>query len=193
MSKKGKRLRAADERRRSSLREMIVCFLFGLLLTAMLLAEASYVCPQYAELETHHGAYSALNRVSKSRSRGKCYRLLLKDGECFYVHRSLDAEAFEAQAREDEELIVLADARRGLWRLCSGLRGEAIAFEIRTEAGETLLDYASSCVNFQKRKQTRMVYDGALALLLMLFALLALRNWKKYDRELREMKARKGT
>lgn len=193
MSKKGRRLRAADEGRRSSLREMIACFLCAALLIALLLAEASYSSPQYEELEVHRGELSVLKSVSKHRSRAKHYRLILKDGGTFYVHCGLDAEAFAAQAREGEELIVLADGRRGLWRLCSGTGGDGIAFEIRTAAGETLLDHESTCAYFEKRRVTKMAYDGALALPLLLFALIALRSWKRHDRALREMKARKGT
>lgn len=192
MSKNGRRIRAADQRRRSSFRGMMACFAGAALLIGLLLLEASYSNPPYSDLAEHRGAYADLKTVSQSRSRAKrYYRLIFENGETFCVYRDLDAVAFENRVRRGEELIVLVDERRDLWHIRNSFFGEPLAFEIRTAEGETLRSYASACAWQQKNRRSIMIYDGAFALLLAAFGIAELRSWKRNARLLREMKARK--
>ena len=188
MSKKGRRIRTAEENKKKEFRKMFEFLAMGVVALCILIVDLSYQPPEYAQLERFSGQYQSMERRSSGRRRSDAFGLILEDGSSFYIHQNFNREAFEANVNPGDELIILADTER---HFLIHHTSEPVVYELRETTGEKFRDYEKTLAYMQReRRRYRIIY--ALALFAMLeSAFMCFWNWRKYSRMIQEHEERK--
>lgn len=188
MSKKGRRIRTAEENKKKAFRKMIEFLIMGALMLCFLAVEASYRFPEYAKLEQYEGFYQKLESRHSGRRKSYASGLILEDGSSFYIHKDFDRDSFEANVKPGDKLAILADPD---YKSVYIRTDEPVVYELRTGTGEKLRDYEATLAYLRKDKRFKVSILGAVFLIDIAAVFDSFRSWRKYSRWIQEYSERK--
>ena len=188
MSKNGRRIRTAEQNKKKEFRQMISFLLCAALMLFFLLVEVRYQVPEYEQLEQFNGSYQCLERRRSGRRRNNAFGLVLEDESSFYIHENFDRNAFEAKVKLGEGLIILADTDRNY---LIHRTNEPVVYELTTQSGEKLRSYEETLVYMKQQKGTKSTALTVILFVEIGLAVVSFRNWRKYDKMIREHRERK--
>ena len=189
MSKLGRKKKNAYLGRKKAFREWIEALVLLALVLFFCVGNCMEAYPAAEDLKEYTGFYQRLQSGKVGR-RSKAYRIVLEDGNGFYVHPNFNKKEFlDAVSPGDELHILAADIRQPL-----DIRGdlENVVFELYTSDGLKLRDYDATVIYLQEMQKVRIMTWGFFSLIFAVVAVLSFRDWRKYKAKCAEIKARKA-